>query len=87
MLVAEGGGAIMGVGPVTEAGRIGLNYVTPEARFRGVGKAMLRALEAHARTAGAVRCTLESTETARRFDLASGYRKDGAPIPMLGARA
>ena len=87
VLVAEDAGRVVGVGSVTDDGRIGLNYVAPEARFHGVSKAMLRALEDRARASGATRCVLESTDTARRFYLAQGYAEDGAPIPMLGAWA
>ena len=76
MLVAEGA-AILAVGAVTDAGEITLNYVSPDARFRGVSRAMLRALEARALERGNSRCTLLSTETARRFYHSAGYVEDG----------
>ena len=44
VLVAIDGGLILGVGAVTDAGEINLNYVSPDARFRGVSREMLRAL-------------------------------------------
>jgi GNAT superfamily N-acetyltransferase len=48
LMVAVEGGKILAVGSVTDSGSIGLNYVSPDARFRGVSRAMLRALEARA---------------------------------------
>ena len=84
LLVAVEGGRILAVGCVTNAGEINLNYVSPDARFRGVSRAMLRALEARAAERGNVRCTLTSTETARRFYQAAGYTEDGPPTGKFG---
>jgi len=58
MLVAVDDYSILAVGSVTDAGEIILNYVSPDARFRGVSRAMLAALEARAVERGADRCTL-----------------------------
>jgi GNAT superfamily N-acetyltransferase len=80
LLVAVERGAILAVGSVTDAGEITLNYVSPDARFRGVSRALLGALEARAIQRGNLRCTLTSTETARRFYCANGYIEDG-PVP------
>jgi len=77
-------GAILGVGSVTDAGEIMLNYVAPAARFRGVSRALLRALEARAVERGNSRCTLTSTETAHRFYQKAGYVDDGAPTGKFG---
>jgi GNAT superfamily N-acetyltransferase len=77
VLVAIDDGIILGVGSVTDAGAITLNYVLPDARFRGVSRALLRALEVRAVERGNVHCTLTSTETARRFYRANGYVEDG----------
>ena len=74
MLLAVEAERIIAVGAVTDAGEITLNYVSPYARFRGVSRALLEALEARAVERGNSRCTLTSTETARRFYLANGYR-------------
>ena len=52
VLVADDGGAILGVAAMQSTGRISLNYVSPDARFRGVSKALMRALEAKATSAG-----------------------------------
>ena len=75
--------SIVAVGAVTDAGEITLNYV-PDARFRGVSRAMLTALEVRALERGADRCTLLSTETAHRFYRAAGYIEDGAPQRKFG---
>ena len=48
LMVAVEDGAILAVGSVTNSGSIGLNYVSPDARFRGVSRALLHALEARA---------------------------------------
>ena len=84
VLVAVEGGVILAVGAVTDGGEITLNYVSPDARFRGVSRAMLRALEARAIERGNSRCTLLSTETARRFYLGAGYAEDGPPQRKFG---
>jgi GNAT superfamily N-acetyltransferase len=84
VLVAVEDDTILAVGAVTDTGRITLNYVSPDARFRGVSRALLRALEARARERGSVRCTLNSTETARRFYLATGYVIDGPQVRRHG---
>jgi GNAT superfamily N-acetyltransferase len=76
VLVAVERGTILAVGSVTDAGEITLNYVSPDARFRGVSRALLGALEARAIQRGNLRCALTSTETARRFYNANGYIED-----------
>jgi GNAT superfamily N-acetyltransferase len=84
LLVAVEDNAILAVGCVTDAGEITLNYVSPDARFRGVSAALLGALEARAKERGNERCALNSTETARRFYLARGYSEDGSPAGKFG---
>jgi GNAT superfamily N-acetyltransferase len=84
MLVAVEDGIILAVGAVTDLGEITLNYVSPEARFRGASRAMLGALEARAAELGNTRCTLISTETARRFYRAASYVEDGPPQGKFG---
>jgi GNAT superfamily N-acetyltransferase len=84
VLVAVEDGSILAVGSVTDTGEITLNYVSPDARFRGVSRAMLTALEARALERGADRCTLLSTETARRFYRSAGYGEDGLPQGKFG---
>jgi GNAT superfamily N-acetyltransferase len=81
ILLAVEGGTILAAGCVTDAGEITLNYVSPDARFRGISRALLGALEARAVERGNTRCTLISTETARRFYQSNGYVDDG---PLAG---
>ena len=84
LLVAVEGQAILAVGSVTDAGEIMLNYVAPNARLRGVSRALLAALEARAAERGNIRCTLTSTETAHRFYQSRGYVDDGSPAGKFG---
>jgi GNAT superfamily N-acetyltransferase len=77
LLVAVKNDAVLAVGCVTDAGEITLNYVSPDARFRGVSSALLDALENRAKSRGNERCTLTSTETARRFYRDRGYSEAG----------
>ncbi len=79
VLVAEEDGALAAVGSVTDTGFIGLNYVSPNFRFRGVSRALVRALEARVLERGNRRCIVQSTETAHPFYHALGYRDDGMP--------
>ena len=84
VLVVVEGGVILAVGAVTDGGEITLNYVSPDARFRGVSRAMLRALEVRAFKQGNSRCTLLSSETARRFYQGAGYAEDAPPQGKFG---
>lgn len=84
VLVAIEDGVILAVGAVTDTGIITLNYVSPDARFRGISRGLLGALEARAVERGNARCTLTSTETARRFYRANGYAEDGPPVGNFG---
>lgn len=79
LLVAEEGDSIVAVGAVRADGEVLLNYVSPDARFRGVSTAMIAALEREASARGAAAMTLTSTKTARRFYLGRGY------LPAVGA--
>jgi GNAT superfamily N-acetyltransferase len=83
MVVAEGNGRILGVGLATAGGDIKLNYVHPDARFQGVSRAILRALEDFLREHGNAVGRLHSTGTAHRFYLAAGY-EDAGPPDMQG---
>ena len=84
LLVAVEGNRILAVGSVTDAGQITLNYVSPDERFRGISRALLRALEARALERGNTRCSLTSTETALRFYGSNGYTADGQPVGKFG---
>lgn len=87
LLIAVENGCILAVGGVRDSGEITLNYVAPAARFRGVSKALLAALEARAVQRGATRATLLSSETAHRFYLARGYQDVGPPQGKFGTEA
>ena len=87
LLLAVEGDAVLGVGSVTDAGEITLNYVSPAARFRGVSRALIQALEARAVERGNRRCRLTSTQTAHRFYQTLGYIDDGAPTGKFGMRS
>jgi GNAT superfamily N-acetyltransferase len=84
LLVAVEDSRVLAVGSVTDAGTIGLNYVSPDARFRGVSRALLHALELRALERGNTRCDLTSTETAHRFYLSNGYTGSGSPSGAFG---
>lgn len=84
LLVAVENDAILAVGSVTDTGQVTLNYVSPDVRFRGVSRALLRALEARAVERGNTRCTLTSTETALLFYESNGYTIDGRPAGKFG---
>jgi GNAT superfamily N-acetyltransferase len=83
--VASDESGILGVAMITVRGEVLLNYVSPDARFRGVSKALLARLEATARALGLAECRLTSTLTAERFYTAAGYRDHGPPPSGLGA--
>ncbi|WP_417689598.1 GNAT family N-acetyltransferase [Roseibium sp.] len=70
-------GKVLGVAAGTLDGAITLNYVLPEARFSGVSKALMRAVERHFREWGIEEASLESSATARRFYLSLGYEETG----------
>jgi GNAT superfamily N-acetyltransferase len=83
-LVAVDGAKIVAAGSLVDAGEITLNYVSPDARFRGVSHAMLEALELRAMERGNVSCRLASTETALNFYRARGYVETGPPTEKFG---
>ena len=85
VLVAVERDVIIGVAAVSGKGEIMLNYVSPDARFRGVSRALLRALEDRATQRGNLRCTLTSTGTARRFYSASGYADDRSAVAEVSS--
>ena len=81
LLVAEQDGKMCAVGGAARSGEITLNYVAPNARFQGISKMMLIALERHLRDEGHERAILTSTETAHRFYRSVGYVDAGRPVP------
>ena len=79
MAVAELDGQIAAVGATTAAGEIALNYVAPDARFRGVSKALLAHMEADLAARGFAEARLKSTRTARAFYDSHGWSPDATP--------
>ncbi|QUS38378.1 GNAT family N-acetyltransferase [Tardiphaga alba] len=84
VLVAAEDDAILAVGAVRTNGEITLNYVSPDARFRGVSRALLAGLEEVASDFGNEMCCLTSTETAHRFYLSCGYTDCEDPEGKFG---
>lgn len=84
LFVAVERGDILGVAALAPSGEITLNYVSPDARFRGVSKALVARLEEEAAKLGLATITLNSTATARRFYAACGYAEAGPPVPGFG---
>ena len=76
--VAVANGGIVGAACITSAGEINLNYVSPDARFKGVSSALLATLERKAAELGLPQCTLASTKTALQFYRSAGYRETTA---------
>jgi GNAT superfamily N-acetyltransferase len=87
LLLAVDRDIVLGVASVTDAGEITLNYVSPQARFTGVSRAMLKALESRAAARGNTACTLFSTETAQRFYQGAGYVDTGSSSEKFGTSA
>lgn len=77
VMVAERNQLVIGVGAVTADGHVVLNYVSPQARFQGVSKAVLAAMEKHLKQNGCDQSRLRSSLTAHRFYRSAGYRDDG----------
>ena len=84
VLVAVEGDDVLAVGAVRNDGEITLNYVSPDARFKGISRAMLAALERIARELGNGSCRLTSTETALRFYVSAGYEQAGPAQGKFG---
>jgi N-acetylglutamate synthase-like GNAT family acetyltransferase len=81
-VVAEEQETIVGVAAMNASGKITLNYVSPEARFHGVSKALMQQLESKARALGLIECMLETTQTALRFYQRLGYVKTEETYPL-----
>jgi GNAT superfamily N-acetyltransferase len=84
LLVAVDDDRVLAVGCITDDGVITLNYVSPDARFRGVSTTLLAELEKRAAERGNAMCRLESTETAHRFYRDRGYSETGPAAHKFG---
>ncbi len=78
---------LVGLGALSASGEVTLLYVAPEARFRGVSKALLISLEAEARARGISTLTASSTTTAHKFFKMAGFRDHGTPVMGIGKAA
>jgi GNAT superfamily N-acetyltransferase len=85
-VVAEADGCVVGFG-MSQHDELLLCYLVPEARFKGIGKSMLQALEAHALETGVLLLRLESTRTALPFYERNGFRQTGPAVSTLGLAA
>jgi GNAT superfamily N-acetyltransferase len=83
--VAVVSGKIAGIGSMTRAGMITLNYVSPDFRFRGITKALLAQMEHKAAELGLSECRLDSTKTAERLYRAAGFHEISAPGASCGS--
>lgn len=73
MLVAKVDGEIAGMGTCNDQGRILMNYVSPDFRFRGASKFIMTGLENHIKSLGLAQATLESSKTALEFYQSIGW--------------
>lgn len=83
VMVAERDSKIVGVGMAALSGEMLLNYVHPEARFKGVSTEILAAIEAKRGQMGVQQCQLESTVTAQSFYKSRGYHSEVEDSPIL----
>lgn len=85
-VVATVDDAIVGFA-MSQADELLLCYLLPEARFQGMGKSMLQALETQARHTGVWTLRLESTRTALPFYKRNGFRQTGPAVSAFGLDA
>ncbi|WP_322469719.1 GNAT family N-acetyltransferase [Hydrogenophaga sp. SNF1] len=84
-IVGERDGAVHGFG-MSRGDQILLCYVTPEARFTGLGKALLQTLERRAAAQGLSTLRLDSTRTAEAFYRRNGFLPTGPAVQAFGLR-
>lgn len=77
-------GKPVGVALCLASGEICLCYVQPESFRRGVGRALMAAMEAFLHRQGYRRAMLYSTLTARGFHERLGYRQTGRALSFTG---
>jgi GNAT superfamily N-acetyltransferase len=83
-LVAESGGELVGLCLLTQAGKLALCYVLPEALRSGVGRALLAAAEEQARAWSITKLHLHSPESASSFFERQGYVNAGRDKSCFG---
>jgi GNAT superfamily N-acetyltransferase len=84
VLVAVDREKIAGGAALRADGEVLLNYVAPEARFRGASKALMQAIEVVASGRGIEWLTLDSSATALRFYLSAGCTATSPPQRGFG---
>lgn len=83
-VVALRDGEIVGVSLLTQAGKLSLCYLLPEALHAGIGKAMLQVIEGQARAWGVSVMKLHSTASASAFYARNGYIQAGKEKSCYG---
>lgn len=86
LVAIDDDGRISGVAAVRADGVVFLNYVAPEARFKGASKSLLQAIELWASSHGLEWLALESTATALRFYQSNAGPGRGRRCRALGLR-
>jgi N-acetylglutamate synthase-like GNAT family acetyltransferase len=84
MVVAESGTQLLGVALLNQAGKLALCYVDPAAMRRGVGRAMLDAVETQARQWSISKLFLHSPASAAGFFARLGYVDGGKEKACYG---
>jgi GNAT superfamily N-acetyltransferase len=84
LFVAEVGSTIVGVALLRESANVHLCYVSPGMHGLGVGRALLRRVEAEAADRGVAELRLKSSGSARGFYDRLGYVPDGEASPAFG---
>ncbi len=83
-IVAERDGELLGMALLTQAGKLALCYVDPEALRVGVGRALLAAVEAQARAWNIGKLHLHSPESTATFFERHGYANAGLEKSCFG---
>jgi len=83
-LVAERDGELVGLGLLTQAGKVALCYVLPEAMRSGVGRALLDGLEQQARAWSIGKLHLHSPGSSSAFFERHGYTNAGKEKACFG---
>jgi GNAT superfamily N-acetyltransferase len=84
VLAAERDGELLGLALLTQAGKVSLCYVLPEALRTGVGRALLGAVEEQARAWNISKLHLHSPGSASAFFERHGYTNAGRERSCFG---
>ena len=84
LVVAEVDSVLSGVGLVDVRGDVRLCYVSPGRQRLGIGRALLRALEAQAIRWNIAEIRLRSSANGRAFYEHLGYHSTGGPVSAFG---